>query len=38
MIKGVQDEVLSMSDNPWGRTLTLEDPDGNVLKLMQPPG
>jgi predicted enzyme related to lactoylglutathione lyase len=25
------------SDNPWGRLATLADPEGNVLKLMQPP-
>jgi catechol 2,3-dioxygenase-like lactoylglutathione lyase family enzyme len=26
-----------ISDNPWGSLVTFEDPDGNVLKLMQPP-
>lgn len=30
-------EILGASDNPWGRILVFEDPDGNVLKLMEPP-
>ena len=25
-------------DEPWGSIVAFEDPDGNVLKLMQPPG
>jgi predicted enzyme related to lactoylglutathione lyase len=29
--------LLGRSDNPWGRLAALTDPDGNVLKLMQPP-
>lgn len=34
--KGVR--VLGdVTDNPWGSLATFEDPDGNVLKLMQPP-
>jgi len=30
--------ILGFSDNPWGKIIIFEDPDGNVLKLMQPPG
>jgi predicted enzyme related to lactoylglutathione lyase len=26
-----------VTDNPWGSLATIEDPDGNVLKMMQPP-
>jgi catechol 2,3-dioxygenase-like lactoylglutathione lyase family enzyme len=29
--------LLGRSDNAWGRLAALTDPDGNVLKLMQPP-
>lgn len=29
--------VLGRSDNAWGRLAAIRDPDGNVLKLMQPP-
>jgi catechol 2,3-dioxygenase-like lactoylglutathione lyase family enzyme len=29
--------VIGRSDNPWGRLASVTDPDGNVLKLMQPP-
>jgi len=29
--------VLGASDNDWGKVLVFEDPDGNVLKLMEPP-
>ena len=29
--------VLGSSDNPWGKLVVFTDPDGNVLKLMQPP-
>ncbi|MGZ3653623.1 MAG: VOC family protein [Bdellovibrionota bacterium] len=29
-------KVLSESDQAWGHMLTFEDPDGNVLKLMNP--
>jgi catechol 2,3-dioxygenase-like lactoylglutathione lyase family enzyme len=29
--------ALGRSDNPWGRIAAIRDPDGNVLKLMQPP-
>ena len=29
--------VLGRTDNPWGRLAAISDPDGNVLKLMQPP-
>ena len=28
--------VLGRSDAPWGRLAVVTDPDGNVLKLMQP--
>ena len=28
-------EVISTSDNPWGRLAVFLDPEGNVLKLMQ---
>lgn len=27
--------VLGFSENPWGTIVVFEDPDGNVLKLMQ---
>ncbi len=29
--------AFARSDNPWGRLAAIRDPDGNVLKLMQPP-
>jgi predicted enzyme related to lactoylglutathione lyase len=29
--------VLDRSEHPWGRLAAICDPDGNVLKLMQPP-
>jgi catechol 2,3-dioxygenase-like lactoylglutathione lyase family enzyme len=29
--------LLGRSENSWGRLAALTDPDGNVLKLMQPP-
>lgn len=29
-------KILSEDDQPWGHMLVFEDPDGNVLKLMQP--
>jgi catechol 2,3-dioxygenase-like lactoylglutathione lyase family enzyme len=29
-------EVVSTSDNPWGRLAVFLDTEGNVLKLMQP--
>lgn len=29
--------VLGRLDEDWGRLTVFEDPDGNVLKLMQPP-
>ncbi|GAB4465785.1 MAG: hypothetical protein OHK0044_04890 [Burkholderiaceae bacterium] len=29
--------ILGRSDHPWGRLAAIRDPDGNVLKLMQPP-
>jgi catechol 2,3-dioxygenase-like lactoylglutathione lyase family enzyme len=28
--------ILGDSDQPWGHMLVFEDPDGNVLKLMNP--
>lgn len=28
--------ILGENDAPWGHMLTFEDPDGNVLKLMNP--
>jgi predicted enzyme related to lactoylglutathione lyase len=30
-------KILGTMDAPWGRLLTFEDPDGNVLKLMELP-
>ena len=32
--KGVK--ILGTADAPWGKMVVFEDPDGNVLKLMQP--
>ena len=29
--------LLGSSNNPWGRLAVIADPDGNLLKLMQPP-
>lgn len=29
--------ILGRSENPWGNILVLQDPDGNVLKLMSQP-
>jgi predicted enzyme related to lactoylglutathione lyase len=29
--------ILGFSENPWGSLLTFTDPDGNVLKMAQPP-
>lgn len=29
--------LLGHSENPWGNILVIEDPDGNVIKLMAPP-
>jgi len=29
-------KILSEGDMPWGHMLVFEDPDGNVLKLMNP--
>ena len=29
--------ILGHSDNPWGNLVIFEDPDGNVLKVMEPP-
>lgn len=29
-------KILGEADQPWGHMLVLEDPDGNVLKLMNP--
>jgi predicted enzyme related to lactoylglutathione lyase len=29
--------LMSRSDNDWGRLAVLQDPDGNIFKLMQPP-
>jgi catechol 2,3-dioxygenase-like lactoylglutathione lyase family enzyme len=31
---GVQ--FLSNTDNPWGKVAVFQDPDSNILKLMQP--
>ena len=28
--------ILGEADQPWGHMLVFEDPDGNVLKLMNP--
>jgi predicted enzyme related to lactoylglutathione lyase len=25
-----------VADNPWGRTVAFTDPDGNVIKVMEP--
>jgi hypothetical protein len=30
--------VFGFMDEPWGKLLSIEDPDGNVVKIMQPPG
>ena len=30
--------ILGTSENPWGNIVVFQDPDGNVLKLMQLPG
>jgi catechol 2,3-dioxygenase-like lactoylglutathione lyase family enzyme len=29
-------KILGEADQPWGHMLVFEDPDGNVLKLMNP--
>ena len=29
-------KILSEDDQPWGHMLVFEDPDGNILKLMNP--
>ncbi len=29
-------KILGEADQPWGHMLIFEDPDGNVLKLMNP--
>ncbi len=29
-------KILGEADQPWGHMLAFEDPDGNVLKLMNP--
>ena len=29
-------KILGETDQPWGHMLVFEDPDGNVLKLMNP--
>lgn len=29
-------KILGEADQPWGHLLVFEDPDGNVLKLMNP--
>jgi predicted enzyme related to lactoylglutathione lyase len=29
-------KILGDADQPWGHMLVFEDPDGNVLKLMNP--
>lgn len=29
--------ILGQSENPWGDILVLQDPDGNILKLMASP-
>jgi len=29
-------KILGEADQPWGHILVFEDPDGNVLKLMNP--
>jgi catechol 2,3-dioxygenase-like lactoylglutathione lyase family enzyme len=31
-------KFLGEADRPWGHMLVFEDPDGNVLKLMNPKG
>jgi predicted enzyme related to lactoylglutathione lyase len=31
-------KILGRMDAPWGRLVTFEDPDGNVLKLMEVAG
>lgn len=38
-LQGEGVKLLSdITEKPWGTMLVFEDPDGNVLKLMQPPG
>jgi predicted enzyme related to lactoylglutathione lyase len=37
--KAIEDsggKILGEADQPWGHMLVFEDPDGNVLKLMNP--
>ncbi|MGL4574785.1 MAG: VOC family protein [Burkholderiaceae bacterium] len=29
-------KFLSKTDNPWGKVGVFQDPDGNILKIMQP--
>jgi predicted enzyme related to lactoylglutathione lyase len=35
-IEGAGGKILGEDDQPWGHMLVFEDPDGNVLKLMNP--
>ncbi len=35
-IEAAGGKILGETDQPWGHMLVFEDPDGNVLKLMNP--
>ncbi len=35
-IENMGGKILGENDAPWGHMLVFEDPDGNVLKLMNP--
>jgi len=35
-IQSLGGKILSENEQPWGHMLVFEDPDGNVLKLMNP--
>lgn len=35
-IESFDGKILGEADQPWGHMLIFEDPDGNVLKLMNP--
>jgi predicted enzyme related to lactoylglutathione lyase len=36
MLEGLGAKILGELNQPWGQVLVFEDPDGNVLKLMNP--
>ena len=35
-LEGLGAKILGEDDQPWGHMLVFEDPDGNVIKLMNP--